>query len=228
MPGHLGAIIQGDGKSYAVSTRIPAGVVTPEQLETIAGVARKFQVPVVKLTSGQRVVLAGVRRDDVKAVMTELGDLAKPETAPCVRFTLACLGAGMCRYAKQDAVGLAKALEETFQDAAFPAKVKVGVSGCERCCCASHTRDIGVIASKNGWTVYFGGNGGKRPRFGDLVARDLSDMDVADCVARLAGYYRDHARPGERTARFMERTGMGRLRSEFLSLLPYIPLEQAK
>ncbi len=228
MPGDTGAIIQGDGKTYAVSTRIPAGVVTPEQLETIAATARKYRVPVVKLTSGQRVVLAGVRRDDVGAVMADLGALARPETAPCVRFTLACLGTGMCRYAKQDALGLAKVLEGYFSDAAFPAKVKVGVSGCERCCCSSHTRDIGVVAGKNGWDVYFGGNGGKRPRFGDLVARGLSGVDAADCVARLAGYYRDRAQPGERTARFMERTGMDRLRSELLSLLPYIPLEQAK
>jgi NAD(P)H-nitrite reductase large subunit len=83
-----------------------------------------------------------------------------------------------------------------------------------------------MVATPKGWTVYFGGNGGTRPRFGDLVAKDLSNGDALDCALRLAGYYRDHAKPHERTARFMERVGVDTLRSELLSLLPYIPLEK--
>ena len=45
-------------------------------------------------------------------------------------------------------------------------------------------------------------------------------------MQRLAEYYRAHANPHERTARFMERIGMETLRSELLSFLPYIPLEK--
>jgi NAD(P)H-nitrite reductase large subunit len=47
-------------------------------------------------------------------------------------------------------------------------------------------------------------------------------------VDRLLGYYGSHAKPKERTARFMERVGMETLRSELLSLIPYIPLEKVK
>ena len=36
-----GGILQRDGKTYAVTTRIPAGIVTPWQLETIAAVGKK-------------------------------------------------------------------------------------------------------------------------------------------------------------------------------------------
>jgi NAD(P)H-nitrite reductase large subunit len=63
---------------------------------------------------------------------------------------------------------------------------------------------------------------------GDLIARDLTADEAMDCAWRLAGYYRDHAKPHERTARFMERVGIEMLKSEFLPLLPYIPLEQVK
>ncbi|HSA38918.1 MAG TPA: NAD(P)/FAD-dependent oxidoreductase, partial [Methanoregula sp.] len=31
-----GAILQRDGRTYAVTSRIPAGIITPDQLETIA------------------------------------------------------------------------------------------------------------------------------------------------------------------------------------------------
>jgi NAD(P)H-nitrite reductase large subunit len=51
---------------------------------------------------------------------------------------------------------------------------------------------------------------------------------VVDCAQRLAQYYGSHAKPHERTARFMERIGTDLLKSELLSLIPYIPLEKVK
>ena len=143
-----------------------------------------------------------------------------------VRTGLSCTE--MCKYGKQDSIGLARIIDEKFKDQIFPAKIKVGVSGCPRCCSESHTRDIGIIATPKGWTILFGGNGGTRPRFGDLIARDLSSDEVVDCAQRLAQYYRSNAKPHERTARFMERISVETLKSELLPLLPYIPLEKVK
>ena len=223
-----GAILQRDGKTYAVTTRIPAGIITPEQLETIAKVGRKYHVPVLKVTSGLRVLLAGIQPEDVSRVFADLGPLAKPETSPCVKFVHACIGTDMCKYGKQDSIGLARTIENQFKDQFFPAKIKIGVSGCPRCCSESHTRDIGIIGTTRGWMVFFGGNGGTRPRFGDLVAWDLTASETVDCAQRLSEYYRSHANKHERTARFMERIGMETLKSELLSLIPYIPLEKVK
>ena len=221
-----GAVIQRDGRTYAVTTRVPAGIITPGQLETIARVGRKYRVPVLKITSGQRILLAGLAPEEVQNAMEDLGPLAKPETAPCVKFVQACLGTDWCKYGKQDSISLARVLEEKFRDGTFPAKIKIGISGCPRCCSESHTRDIGMMATPKGWTIFFGGIAGTRPRFGDLVARDLTASEAVDCAERLLQYYRSHAKPHERTARFMERTGIESLESELLSLLPYIPLEK--
>jgi len=223
-----GAILQRDGITYAVITRMPAGIVTPDDLENVAKVGRKYKVPMLKITSGQRIALVGLAPDNVQKVMDDLGPLAKPETAPCVKFVQACLGTDMCRYGNQDSVGLAKSVDALFKDQTFPAKIKIGISGCPRCCGESHTRDIGIIGTNRGWTVLFGGNGGTRPRFGDSIARDLTTGEARDCVQRLAGYYRTHAKNHERTARFMERVGMDTLKSELLTLLPYIPIEKVK
>jgi NAD(P)H-nitrite reductase large subunit len=224
----MGAILQRDAMTYAVVTRVPAGIVTPDDLETIARVGRKYRVPILKITSGQRIALVGLEPDNVQKVIHELGPLAKPETEPCVKFVQACLGTEMCRYGNQDSIGLAKKADEQFRDQTFPAKVKIGVSGCPRCCGESHTRDIGIMGTNRGWTVFFGGNGGTRPRFGDLIARNLSTEEALDCAQRLAGYYGGHAKPHERTARFLERVGIDTLRSELLTLLPYIPVDKAK
>lgn len=221
-----GAILQRDGKTYAVTTRIPAGIITPEQLETIARVGRKYHVPVLKVTSGLRVLLAGIQPEDVSRVFADLGPLAKPETSPCVKFVHACIGTDMCKYGKQDSIGLARTIENQFKDQSFPAKIKIGVSGCPRCCSESHTRDIGIIGTTRGWMVFFGGNGGTRPRFGDLIAWDLTASEAVDCAQRLSEYYRCHANKHERTARFMERIGIDTLKSELLTLIPYIPIEK--
>ncbi len=221
-----GAVLQRDDRTYAVTTRIPAGIVSPEQLERIAAIGRKHHVPILKITSGQRIVLAGLEPDDVSRVIDDLGPLAKPETAPCVKFVQACLGTDMCRYGKQDSIGLVRVIDDQFKDQSFPAKVKIGVSGCPRCCSESHTRDIGIIGTTRGWMVFFGGNGGTRPRFGDRIAWDLTASEAVDCAERLCEYYRRNANQHERTARFMERIGMETLRSELLISIPYIPLEE--
>jgi NAD(P)H-nitrite reductase large subunit len=223
-----GAILQRDGRTYAVVTRIPAGMVAPDDLEKIAKVGRKYRIPILKITSGQRIALIGIEPDYVQNVIHELGPLAKPETAPCVKFVQACLGTDMCRYGNQDSIGLARALDGQFRDQVFPAKIKIGVSGCPRCCGESHTRDIGIMGTNKGWTVFFGGNAGTRPRFADLIARDLSATEALDCAQRCADYYRSLAKPHERTARFMERVGIDTLKSELLTLLPYIPVEKVK
>jgi NAD(P)H-nitrite reductase large subunit len=182
----------------------------------------------LKVTSGQRIALVGLQPGDVQKAIDDLGPLAKPETAPCVKFVQSCLGTDWCRYGNQDSIGLAKSVDELFRNQTFPAKIKIGISGCPRCCGESHTRDIGILGTNRGWTVLFGGNGGRTPRFGDIIARDLTTGEVPDCVQRLAEYYREHAKPYERTARFMERIGMETLKSELLTLLPYIQIGEVK
>ena len=84
------------------------------------------------------------------------------------------------------------------------------------------------MGTNKGWTVFFGGNAGTRPRFADLIARDLLATEALDCAQRCAEYYRSNAKPHERTARFMERIGIDTLKSELLTLLPYIPVEKVK
>ena len=222
--GPRGAILQRDKQSYAIVPRTPAGIVTPEQLESIAKVARRYNVPVIKMTSGQRMVLVGIKKDDVEKMWTELGMTVGEATAPCVHYVQACPGTVVCKYGLQDSLALGLELEELYQDMHLPAKLKMGVSGCPRCCGESYLRDIGVLGTRKGWTVIFGGNSGGRPRIGDVIAKDLSTNEVKDLAKRLIVYYQGIANPGERTARFVERVGMDTIKSELLSTIPYIPL----
>ncbi|MGE5831618.1 MAG: NAD(P)/FAD-dependent oxidoreductase [Methanomicrobiales archaeon] len=223
-----GATLQRDGKTYAVSTRTPGGLITPDHLERVAAIARKYGIPLMKITSGQRIALVGVQESQLEGLFRDLGADADRTGGPCLHFVQACLGTESCRFGNQDSFGLARAVEARFREKVYPAKLKIGVSGCPRSCGESHTRDVGILGSAGGWTIIFGGNGGTRPRIGDVVARNLPMEEALDLVERLLEYYRIHANPKERTARFMERIGMETLKSELLAFVPFLPLEKVK
>ncbi len=48
-------------------------------LEKIAAVARTYQVPLVKITSGQRFILIGMNENDLAAIRRDLGPLAEEQ-----------------------------------------------------------------------------------------------------------------------------------------------------
>ena len=202
-----GAKLQRDGKTYAIQTRIPAGVVTPENLETIARVAKEFRIPLIKITSGQRFLLVGVQECDIANVRKELGDLGMATITPGVRYVQSCPGISYCKNGTQDSLSLAREVSDEYAGKDFPGKIKIGVSGCPRCCGESRVRDVGIMGSAKGWTVFFGGHSGFNSRPGEQVATGLSSEEARDLVRRLPGYYRTHAQPKERTSRFLERMG---------------------
>jgi len=202
-----GAKLQRDGKTYAIQTRIPAGVITPEELETIARVAKKFHIPLVKITSGQRFLLVGVQECDIAGVRKELGGLGVASITPGVRYVQSCPGIAHCKNGTQDSISLAREISDEYLGKEFPAKIKIGVSGCPRCCGESRVRDIGIMGTAKGWTVFFGGHSGFNVRPGEQVATGLTSDEVRDLVRKLLTYYATHAQPKERTSRFLDRAG---------------------
>lgn len=204
-----GAILQRDKETWAIVPRTPMGMLTPEIMERIAAVARKWNIPVVKITSGQRIALVGLREEDVDAVWDDLGRDIGRATELCVHYVQACPGTAVCRLGVQDSLALGAELEAKYVGVDFPAKVKMGVSGCPLSCGESKLRDVGVTGTKSGFNVHFGGNAGSRPRVGDQVGEGLSREDALALVDRLLEHYRTGARKRERTARFVERVGIG-------------------
>jgi len=213
MSEHLdGAILQRDKETYAIVPRTPVGMVTPEALETIAKVVKKYGVPVMKITSGQRMALVGLKEKDVAPAWKDLGMDIGRATELCVHYVQACPGTAVCRFGVRNSLGLGMELEEMFTGMDLPAKVKFGVSGCPICCGESYVRDVGLLGKKKGWTVIFGGNAGGRPRIGDVIAEDLEKDDAVALVRRCLEYYAANGKKKERTARFIERTGIDALK----------------
>lgn len=208
-----GAIPQRGADSYAIVPRLPSGLITADQLEALARAIRRFDIPIAKLTSGQRVALVGIKAADVPEVWAELGLGEGRAVRHGVHYVQACPGTAACGYGQQDSLGLGARLEELFSGLELPAKVKVGVSGCPMCCGESYLRDIGLVGRRNGWTVVFGGNAGGRPRVGDELASGLTAEEALALVGRVLEHYARNAKKCQRTARFVEARGIASVRA---------------
>ncbi len=186
-----GAILQRDKTTYAIVPRTPVGLVSVDDLEGIVKVVRKYEIPVVKITSGQRFALVGIKKEDVDKVWEDLGMDVGKATELCLHYVQACPGTAVCQFGVQDSLGLGMEIESFFYGMDLPAKIKIGVSGCPFCCAESFVRDIGVFGKKNGWTFIVGGSSARRPRIGDLMAENLSKDEVIDLTKRSLEYYGD-------------------------------------
>ncbi len=193
-------------KTYQIVPGPRMGLISPENLQNIAKVALKYNIPVLKITSAQRLSFIGHNPEDTPAIWHDLGYNHSPSKPPGVHYIQACPGINHCKYGCQDSLYLGQRLEDELLAMELPAKTKIGISGCSMNCCESFVRDIGIFAKKEGWTLVFGGNGGGRPRIGDIIDENLDDSQVINLVKKCLAQYKQLARPKERTARLMERT----------------------
>lgn len=139
-----GAFIQRDKETYAIVPRTPMGLVTPEILERIAATAKKYRIPIIKITSGQRFALVGMKPEVVEEIWNGLGMDVGPAVGLCVHYVQACPGTTVCRFGIQDSLGLAGRLEKMFVGLELPAKAKFGISGCPNNCGEAFLRDFGA------------------------------------------------------------------------------------
>lgn len=207
-----GAILQRDRKTYAIVPRTPVGLVSPEVLDAISSIVRKYNIPVTKITSGQRLALIGMKREEVNKIWNELKMEVGPAIELCVHYVQACPGTEVCKFGVRDSLGMGLQLENLYVGMDLPAKLKMGISGCPFCCAESYVRDIGLIGKKKGWIITFGGNSGGRPRIGDIIAQDVADVEAVALVQRCLEYYRDNVEKKLRTARFVEKVGIKTIR----------------
>lgn len=201
-------------QTYTIIPGPKRGVVTPELLQTVAEVVKKHAIPLVKLTVAQRLALIGHAPESIGQIWEDLGLSGVPQKPVGIHYIKSCPGQAWCKYGVRDSLALGHKVEAALLGIPLPAKTKVGISGCSMNCCEGFVRDLGIFGRREGWTVVFGGNGAGRPRIGDVIGEGLSDDQVLELARKVFAYYSAKARKRERSARFMERTGIEALRRE--------------
>jgi len=207
------ANIQKDG-TFSVVPRISGGVTSADQLRKIADVVDKHEIPMVKITGGQRIDLLGVPKEQLPAVWKDLGMPSGYAYGKSFRTVKTCVGSDFCRFGLGDSTRLGITLEETYKGLESPAKLKLGVAGCPRNCSEAMVKDVGFVAVEGArWEMYVGGAAGAHVRRGDLLCTLGSEDEAMRMAGRFMQYYRENARWLERTYTFMERVGVDEVRA---------------
>jgi len=210
-----GAILQRDRETYAIAPHIPGGLTDTTTLRKICDVADKYGLE-VKLTSAQRIMLIGIKEEDLDTVWAELAQKPGAAIGLCVRSIKICPGTTYCKRGVQDSISLGLKLDARYHAMELPNKMKMGVSGCMVSCAESGVKDIGVVATAKGWRILVGGNAGARPRLADVLVDVAADEDqVLAIIDKIITWYQNSGRE-VRLGRLVEEMGVEKFRQEIL------------
>ena len=167
------------GTSQMVRIKLPAGSITPEQLDMMGDISERYSRGWGHITTRQNVQVHFVELTKVPDVMRELARVGLTSREACgdtVRNVMACHLAGACPHEHLDVTAWAEATFKHFVRSPLgqrlPRKFKVNFSGCSTDCGQAMFNDVGVIATTRklddgtteaGFRVYIAGGLGANP-----------------------------------------------------------------
>ena len=174
--GHGIYSLRGKAGQYIIRIRIPAGVLTTDQLETVAALTEQSGWEAgAHLTTRQGIEIAGLPAVEIPAALEQLEDagLTTLRTGgPFVRGVVACPFSGVARDEIFDVTPFALAVDRYFREHAdfqkLPRKIKFSFDGCAHDHVRTLVSDIGVRAVRQdgakGFRITIGGGLGASPK----------------------------------------------------------------
>jgi sulfite reductase beta subunit-like hemoprotein len=167
------------GTNQMVRIKLPAGTITPEQLDMMGHIAENFSRGWGHITTRQNVQVHYVELTKVPELMRLIGSVGLTSREACgdtVRNVMACHLAGACPHEVLDVTPWAEAAYEHFVrnplGQRLPRKFKINFSGCSSDCGQAMFNDAGVIAVtrtledgtvEHGFRVFIAGGLGATP-----------------------------------------------------------------
>ncbi len=204
------ANIQKDG-TYSVVPRMWGGVTSARELRAIADAADKYDVPMVKVTGGQRIDLLGVKKEDLPAMWADLnaaGMVSGHAYSKGLRTVKTCVGTEFCRFGTQDSTRLGIKLEKLLWGSWTPHKVKLGVSGCPRNCAEATCKDVGVVCVDSGYEIGVAGAAGMEVKATELLAKVTTEAETIEIITAVIQLYRENARYLDRPWKWVAKVGL--------------------
>ncbi|ARC85409.1 nitrite and sulphite reductase 4Fe-4S domain protein [Clostridium argentinense CDC 2741] len=196
-----------DGKrTFAITPHIPGGFISADKLIKIGEVAKKYS-GVLKMTSGQRIMITNLKEEDLENIWAELEMEPAVKNIYSVKNVEIC-PAGFCKRSKANTMNIGMKILNKFHGASMPNRTKIGVAGCRNACGGVYSKDVGVIADVTGFRVTAGGSSGFNPRIADIIAIDITENEAYELVEKILTFYQKTASFGEKISDFIERLGL--------------------
>jgi sulfite reductase beta subunit-like hemoprotein len=192
-----------------VRVKIPSGIINPQQLRVLAGIAEEFSTGRGHVTTRENCQFHFVRMENVPDIMRRLADSGLTTREACgntVRNVTSCPLAGLCRNEAFDvtpyALGTFRYLlrHPEFHD--MPRKFKIAFSGCEDDgnCSVAGIHDIGLIArvrgsngtARRGFKVLVGGGLGSLPTEAKVFSDFLPEEELLPTTTAILRVFNEH------------------------------------
>ena len=155
------------------SRRSTAASPPPTSCAASARSPKKYDVPMVKLTGGQRIDLLGITKDDLPEVWADLGMPSRLRVhARRFRTCKTCVGTEFCRFGTNDSHRPRHRHREAVPGVRVPGEDEAGRQRLPAELRRGHVKDVGVVAIEGGeWEIYVGGAAGAHVRKSDVLCR---------------------------------------------------------
>jgi sulfite reductase (NADPH) hemoprotein beta-component len=194
------------------------GDATADQMDAVADIADAYALGEVRVSHVQNLVLAHVKRDDLKAVYDALvaSELATANDG-LVTDIIACPGLDYCALANARSIPIAQQISERFgtperQQEIGPLQIKI--SGCINACGHHHVGHIGILGvDKKGEEFYqltLGGAADESATIGSITGRGFSTSEIVGAVETVVDtYLKRRTGPEETFLAAYRRLGLG-------------------
>lgn len=185
-----------------------------KDLESLLTICKDFNIEHIRFTPGNQLSLSGFDESRKKELIKKLANFMRPMPTNGISSIHSCTECTTCDKTTSDTTQITAQLENLILPAPMPAKIKVAVAGCKRCCTMPLVRDIGLIPVGNKWRLFFGGNGGRNPRIADIIADNLHQSEAIDLIQKCLTVYQKLADQNMRTSTFIEQIGLNNFRDK--------------
>ncbi|MCS7206588.1 MAG: nitrite/sulfite reductase [Dehalococcoidia bacterium] len=214
---------------YVAFVKIPLGDIYAPQFPVLADIVRRYTGGRARVTQEQNLALRWVPEGSLYAVWKALKEinLAEPGVNT-ITDVVACPATDSCKLGITSAMGVAKALRETFASSnglledPLIQKLHIKISGCPNGCAQHHIASIGLHgAAMKGpggeqvpaYEVFLGGVYGgadiEGTRFGQrLPGVKIPAKRVPEFMRALLAFYKEKRLEGEEFPQFVARIGL--------------------
>jgi sulfite reductase (NADPH) hemoprotein beta-component len=192
-------------------------------MDRVAELADRYSLGLVRSTHDQNLLFADVRQRDLFAVWQALKavDLATPNIGTLTDM-ICCPGLDFCSLANAGSIGVAKAINERFDNLDYLydlGEIQLKMSGCMNACGHHSVGHIGILGVDKGGQEWYqitlgGSTGGHDASLGDVIGPSVAKVDVAETVERIIHVYVEQRQEGERLLDTYRRIGIAPFKSK--------------
>ena len=209
--------IRNGKRTFAITPHIPGGFILPDKLIKIGEVAKKYN-GVLKINSGQRILITNLKEEDLPAIWEELDMEPAVKVQNSLKNVEMC-PANYCKRSKYPTIGIGMKISKNFHGMQLPCRTKIGVAGCRNSCGSVYAKDIGVLVDFDKmFFVTAGGSAGFHPRPSDIITRGLTEDEAFALVETILEYYNEYAMAGEKLGDFIDRISIDKFRDDVLEI----------